>query len=294
MNGLLDFIKTPEGQGLLSAAFGGLAGARRGTPLNNIGRAGIAGLTGYGSAQDRIKQEAEAADQKQMRNFQIEEIKRKQAQQQAQNEWRGKLPALMTPTLQGQTEQTKALLDQMGPDATPDDVAFMNNGARMPATGFSYAPDPQALQRHMMDPNSPFADDLIKQQLFPKADDYLTVDGIVLKKGPNGLTPVYTAPQKPEGKPTKVQEYEYAKAHGYKGTLEQYVSIGPSITAGALAGLRNAQIDSIVAKDEYTLPQPVAPRPRQSGGATVTAGGKTYTFPNSAAAAAFKKQAGIK
>ena len=76
MNGLLDFVKTPEGQGLLSAAFGGLAGARRGTPLNNIGRAGIAGLTGYGSAQDRITQEAEAAQARELRAMQTAKYRR--------------------------------------------------------------------------------------------------------------------------------------------------------------------------------------------------------------------------
>ncbi|RYF31694.1 MAG: hypothetical protein EOO23_01735 [Comamonadaceae bacterium] len=53
MAGLLDFINTPEGQGLLSATFGGLAGARRGAPLNSIGTAGLAGLSGYTGAQDR-------------------------------------------------------------------------------------------------------------------------------------------------------------------------------------------------------------------------------------------------
>lgn len=50
--GLLDFIKTPEGIGLLSTAFGGFAGARRGQPLNSLGRAGLAGITGYNTALD--------------------------------------------------------------------------------------------------------------------------------------------------------------------------------------------------------------------------------------------------
>lgn len=61
MKGLLDFTKSPMGQGLLSAGFAGLAGANRGTPINNIGRAGLAGLTGYSAAsalQDqRLKRE---------------------------------------------------------------------------------------------------------------------------------------------------------------------------------------------------------------------------------------------
>ncbi len=59
MAGLLDFINTPEGQGLLAGAFGGLAGARRGTPFNNVGRAGMAGLLGYGNAQERLGLDAD-------------------------------------------------------------------------------------------------------------------------------------------------------------------------------------------------------------------------------------------
>lgn len=61
LKGLLDFTKSPMGQGLLAAGFAGLAGANRNTPINNIGRAGLAGLTGYSAAsalQDqRLKRE---------------------------------------------------------------------------------------------------------------------------------------------------------------------------------------------------------------------------------------------
>lgn len=89
--GLLDqfseFVKSPEGQGLVSAAFGGLAGARRGEPINSIGRAGLAGLAGYTGAMDRQAQQAESAMSQQYRALQMDEIKRKQAQQQAQQEW---------------------------------------------------------------------------------------------------------------------------------------------------------------------------------------------------------------
>lgn len=53
MNGLLDFAKSPEGQGLLAAAFGGLAGARRGAPVNTLGAAGLAGIAGYSNALQR-------------------------------------------------------------------------------------------------------------------------------------------------------------------------------------------------------------------------------------------------
>ena len=53
MQGLLDFIQTPGGQGLLSAAFGGMATARRGAPMNSLGAAGLAGLLGYQNATNR-------------------------------------------------------------------------------------------------------------------------------------------------------------------------------------------------------------------------------------------------
>lgn len=59
MAGLMDWIKTPEGQGLLSAAFAGMAGAQRGTPWNNAGRAGVAGLMGYNKA---LESQATAGD----------------------------------------------------------------------------------------------------------------------------------------------------------------------------------------------------------------------------------------
>jgi hypothetical protein len=71
--GLLDFLETPEGQGLLAATFGGLAGAQRGTPVNNIGRAGLAGLSGYGGAQDRIAQSKIDAEKQKYVQSQMEE-----------------------------------------------------------------------------------------------------------------------------------------------------------------------------------------------------------------------------
>lgn len=56
MAGLLDFFKSPEGQGLISGAAGYAAAARRGTPINNIGRGLLAGTAGYGAAMDKQKE----------------------------------------------------------------------------------------------------------------------------------------------------------------------------------------------------------------------------------------------
>jgi hypothetical protein len=89
--GLLDdfsqFVKTPEGMGLLSAVAGGLAGARRGTPFNNMGRAGLAGVMGYGSALDRQEKTAENAVQNQLRQEQMAEFVRKKKIAEEQQAW---------------------------------------------------------------------------------------------------------------------------------------------------------------------------------------------------------------
>lgn len=61
-NGLLDFAKSPAAMGLLAAGFGGLAGANKNTPWNNLGRAGLAGLAGY-SAADALQQKQVKQDQ---------------------------------------------------------------------------------------------------------------------------------------------------------------------------------------------------------------------------------------
>jgi hypothetical protein len=64
--GLLGFLKTPEGMGLLGTVFGGLAGAKRGQPINSLGRAGLAGSLAYGyglNRDEKAKQAALAAGQ---------------------------------------------------------------------------------------------------------------------------------------------------------------------------------------------------------------------------------------
>ncbi len=53
--GLLDYLNTPSGMGLLSAAAGYAANARRGTPVNNIGRGLAAGMIGYSQANEQQK-----------------------------------------------------------------------------------------------------------------------------------------------------------------------------------------------------------------------------------------------
>lgn len=83
MPGLLDFIGTPEGQGLLSAAFGGLAGARRGQPINGLGRAGLAGLSGYVNATERKNDQEQLAKRNQLFDLQMKQAQQAQADAEA-------------------------------------------------------------------------------------------------------------------------------------------------------------------------------------------------------------------
>ncbi len=91
------------------------------------------------------------------------------------------------------------------------------------------------------------------------------------------------------GPPTKIQEYEYAKAvNGYKGSLADWLTLGPNVMANAMAPLRSAQTGNIKAENDYNLPA------AKSSSVTVTVGGKTYSFPDNKSANKFKMHAGAK
>jgi hypothetical protein len=61
--GLLDdfsnFLQTPGGQGLASGIASYMANARRGTPVNNIGKGMLGGVMGYGNAKEQMAMDAQ-------------------------------------------------------------------------------------------------------------------------------------------------------------------------------------------------------------------------------------------
>lgn len=200
--GLLDFISTPEGQGLLSAAFGGLAGARRGTPFNNLGRAGLAGLGGYVDATDRMTQQAQIAKRDQMYDLQL-----KQAQQQMAD-----------------AEARKLLAQQSA--MSPGAMAVSQNGGptlaaaqALPTTapGFDFKRYGQGLAA-LGDVNGAMA---IEQALKKDTTPIKLAAGETLVE-PGTYKPVFSAPNKPAEQPSAVREYEYARQQGYGGTFEQF------------------------------------------------------------------------
>jgi hypothetical protein len=129
---------------------------------------------GYGGALDRQQQLSEAEQMKKYREMQqqtmqmqIEEAKRRATQEQGQRDWRTGLPAVMNQKVYGAGEE-----------------------------GPTMAPDSSGLQNYLMQPNSPFADELLRQQILPKAPEYKTVGDNLLEIGRGGVKPVFTAPQK--------------------------------------------------------------------------------------------------
>lgn len=165
--GLLDFAATPEGQGLLGGVAATMAGARRGQPWNTAGRGLLGGLASYSNALDRQSQEEErgllARDRDQshaLRQIQMDQALAQLTRQKEQDQWRAGLPAAYA-----QMQPTYGAGDE-GPTMTPG--------------------DPQALQRYAMLPNSPFADEILKQQLLPKQQEAFTLSPGQVRVGANG------------------------------------------------------------------------------------------------------------
>lgn len=89
--GLLDILNTPQGQALAGGLATYMATAKRGAPVNSIGRGLLGGITGYGNAIDAQKQEEQQKYMRQMQDmqmkqaqFQMDEANRKRAEAEAQ------------------------------------------------------------------------------------------------------------------------------------------------------------------------------------------------------------------
>jgi len=89
--GLLDFLNSPGGMGLLSAVGAGLAGARRGGTWNAVGSGLLGGVQGYAQGQDLQRQNEYAAQRGKLFDMQAQQLEAAQAAAKAEAEKRGKL-----------------------------------------------------------------------------------------------------------------------------------------------------------------------------------------------------------
>lgn len=222
MAGLLDWLQTPAGIGLLSAGAGAMAGARRGQPWNTAGRGAIAGLTGYAQAQDDILRKQQLDEAKQMRDLQMEQTRMQMDQLKGQQAWKAGLPNVMA--------QSQPKVEQFKPDTfDQNDNPFGQMANVQPG-------NPQALQDYLMQPSSPFADKILEKQLFPKPPEYKTVGNNLVEIGPNGPKPVYSAPEKvdynkpflPDGTPNKAYQ-DYSLSNARAGASKQTTVVNPAL-----------------------------------------------------------------
>lgn len=188
-NGLLDFLGTPQGAGLLSGVASYAMNARRGTPVNNIGRGLAGGLMGYSQSQEDILRKQQLEETKQMRDLQMEQSRMQMQKMQgdmqtaaAAKDWKTGLPGVIA--------QARPKIEEFKPDTfDQSDNPFGQMANVQPG-------NPQALQDYLMKAESPFADKIMENQLFPKAPDYKTVGNTLLQVGSEGVKPVYTAAEK--------------------------------------------------------------------------------------------------
>lgn len=108
-NGLLDFLNSPGGMGLLSAVGAGLAGARRGGTWNAVGSGLLGGVQGYAQGQDLQRQNEYAAQRGKLFDMQAQQLEQQQAaaraaaeKQAARENYLGGLGQVTSPRLDAQ------------------------------------------------------------------------------------------------------------------------------------------------------------------------------------------------
>lgn len=107
--GLLDFLNSPGGMGLLSAVGAGLAGARRGGTWNAVGSGLLGGIQGLAQGQDLQRQNEYATQRGKLFDMQAQQLEQQQAaaraaaeKQAARENYLGGLGQVTSPRLDAQ------------------------------------------------------------------------------------------------------------------------------------------------------------------------------------------------
>lgn len=234
LKGLLDFAKTPEGQGLLGAVAGYAATANRAAPVNSLGRGALAGLLAYGNAQDRQVRFQQEGQERELRNMQIEQARRGMQTQQAirdaaQAAYRAPVPAT------GQLDSALPPEFQTGAVPTPaqpggfDTDAFVNRVMQIdPMKGLELRSSlTKEIPVDKVSPKDFTPESIARFSMTRNYGDLVPVDSVQI--APNGVaySPRSTKPGTvfsdfnkpfvtgPDGKPvpnTAFQNYEFTRA----------------------------------------------------------------------------------
>lgn len=268
--GLLDseFWQSPQGVGLLSGIASYAANARRGTPVNNVGRGIAGGLAGYGLAQDQIRQAEQDKVQNELRALQMEQARAQLQAAKDQQAWKAGLPAAMAKTkdVQSPYEADNPFNEDLGNLQTVTQV-----------------PDMEARREYLMRPDSPYAEKLLEQQLFPQVaenNDPATVrEWRYYNSLPEEQRRAYLEMKRSQ---------QWGDFGGYRAPLLPGGKVGPAVPKTVDPG-KAADIQDRRTEMDYNLPG----RKPSGGSVSVTApDGKTYTFPNQQAADKFRRAIG--
>jgi hypothetical protein len=246
LNGALDNDMTRFGLGLLAAS-GPTNDPQKGAFGNRL-------MQAVGSFDDYRKEKAQAERAKRQEEFQAFQMEQAREQAARQAKLRGLAQEYQTPA-----EPERKLAPLMGDSIMPD--AFKSGilptqGTTIPAKPAGFNFDGYANALAGIDPVAS-----LELQAKLRKDNSLTpVAAGTSLYNPRTKQVEFTAPatQKPENLDPKIEQYQYARANGYKDSFEQFVTLGPTIMANAQAPLRQAQIGNINAENDYNLP---APRP---------------------------------
>jgi hypothetical protein len=205
MPGLLDFIGTPEGQGLLSAAFGGMASARQGTPWNNFGRAGVSGIVGYNQALDQSGEIDQRKQRQQLFEMQLKQLQQQQADAQLARDNEAKFRASIASPQQ--TMLDSALGDGQGPT--------MANAAKLAPVDPRDQQLWQAMSLGQIKPLE-YVSAITKDRTPLKlSEGDMLVD-------PKTFQPLAKGAPKAGSQPSAIAEYQFAVGQGYKGNFEDW------------------------------------------------------------------------
>lgn len=223
--GLLSFLNSPTGMGLLSAVGAGLAGARRGGPLNALGTGLLGGVQGYAQAQETqalANSRSEQADWlKTQRDWMSKDRARAEADRAARESW---LQQATTPQPILQPSAAPQSLKDVNPYTDP---SFLYQTARL-----NNLPDVEKTPMGV-----PQINPLDAMRNKYSAEEAMQLYSITAPKKPNIQTfkpgdvvrnmdtgeLVFQAPEKPAEAPSAVREYEFARGQGFNGSFQDWV-----------------------------------------------------------------------
>lgn len=234
--GLLSFLGSPVGQGLLGTLAGGLAGGGR-TVAGNAGRGLLAGLGAFNSAQENQIQQQRYRTQDDWLKTQRSWMEQERARADADRTTRENFLAnALAPQPQLQQSQATADLKATNPYTDPNFIFGTAKANGLPgvdqvpmvvkpinpidAIRARYSPEEAAQLQSLTSPPKPRTMSVKPGERILNADTFQEV---------------YSAPESAADQPSSVREYEFAKGQGFEGSYQDWVMSQKRASAPSVA-----------------------------------------------------------